>query len=705
MATGRSGKTTKKPAAKPEKGMKPSRGGARQEKELPQHVVDDAVAGANADTPAEAKEQAKDNALEIAAVSKLQEAIKQDLKRYEEKHKEWGFLRRSIVLDPKDEEIKRLVNVKILLSTLTSLVPHVYAQDPEVACKPAESVDPARYKVMKQLARTCEIVVDRDFKDGNLKRQGKRAVRAALTTGVGWIKVGTQTVNGQDPIILNRIEDAQAKIKEIEGLIQKMQDGDEGRDQYEADKARLVDLQKSLEAQVDVIISKGFVFDVVAPEDLIPDCGLRELIDYEYAEHITHRIWMRKDGARTEFALSEEELATCQLYSTRASKGAQDEMQKTKDGEDPGEWLCVYETWDKVAETIYTTVEGLERYAKAPFIPEFVSRRFYSFFRLVFNDVDGQYHPVSDVESWEPLQGEFNGTRSSFSELRRRSIPARLFDKTGMTPDEVKRLEKVETNEMVGVTPPPNVKLSEMIMAAPNPAIDLKLFDTTPIRADIETQSKLQDADRAYLGRTKTAAEANIQEAARMSSVTERNLAVEETVGEIARYIIEIGLLGFYSQQDVQRIAGPGAVWPSMPRQDVYRMLDIDIRPGTSGRPNQLAEQQAWAVLEPMTEKSILQIAQLRQQGQIEVAESMEELLRETFRRADERLDPDDFIPQFPDQPGLGAPNNASAPSQPNGPGIGVSPDGRIVPLAVEPAGLGPRVSPSQSNTGNLGAP
>ena len=663
-------------------------------------VVTDAV-----NDRGESDQAKKESALELAAVKEWQERADDCKEFYKHRFERWERLRKAVVLhfENDDDESKKIVNVKLILSTLKTLLPHIYARNPEVSVKPSESVGPDRYQIMQNFARTCEIVVAREFLDGHLKVQAKRVVRGVLQNGIGWLKVGFQTVTRQDPLIQRRIEDSRIEIERLEQVIRELDDPDTIGEQ-EARKAELVDLMNGLEKKVNVLVAKGFTFDVVNAKDVFVPPSMAEVIDYRWAPWLIHRIWYRPTEAQQIFNLTAEQVGNATLFMSQDPRQVADQEKADRKDDDTEGWVACYEVWDKQDGVIRTWLDGCDYWARAPYVPELTAQRFFNLFQLGFNYVDGEFMPVSDVEGWLELQDEYNRTRSAYAEFRRRSIPFRIFNEGVIDSITAKKLVDPASNEMVGIKAPPEIPVGNLVAVAEVPAIDPRLYDTSLIRNDLDTVSGVQDAARGPVFQAKTATEAEIQQSGLMNRMTDMQDAMEEWVGEIARYVIEVGIQA-YDESDAIRIAGSSAVWPKLSKDEAYHLLDIDIRPGTAGRPNLLRAQQSWAALLPIVQQMVLQIAQLRAQGQESVAEALTELLRETFRRADERLDPDKFIPKINPQPVTqpGAPTNANTTAPAAGP-----PGGGAVlgggGITVEPAGQGPRITPSQANTGNIGS-
>jgi hypothetical protein len=96
---------------------------------------------------------------------------------------------------------------------------------------------------------------------------------------------------------------------------------------------------------------------------------------------------------------------------------------------------------------------------------------------------------------------------------------------------------------------------------------------------------------------------------------------------------------------EVQRMAGEEAVWPELSVEDIFSMVEVSVRAGSSGKPNADKEREQWTQLLPVIQQTLQTVMELRQAGQYDMADAAVELLRETLRRFQERVDVDSIIP------------------------------------------------------------
>lgn len=587
--------------------------------------------------PQQQKERAAERALCSAWLDRLDKAQKSE--RYERQHrriKEW----REHVTGEAYKEHK--VRVNLLMSTLNTVIPHIYARNPDVSVMPAPSVDDDRHEAVRGFARTLEIVLSRELRQAGLKRMAKRQVRQAMMTATGWLKLGFQRITeaDQNPEIMRRIEDLRDNEQRLRSLLEQDTEG-MGQDEIDRRQAEIEASIQALTEQAEAVVAQGITLDKVSSTDIVIDPSIRELADYRWAGWIAQGVWYTADQLREEYGLDDDTIKRATCYKTQSDS-------EDAPNSEAGDWYRVWEIWSKRDGVVYTALDGYHYWIKEPFTPTPSIERFYPFFLLAWNWVDDEYWPQSDIEMWRGLQDEYNRTRSAYAEHRRRTIPARVGRADQVLPEEARLIANPETNEVV-LLKQANVPPEQAVGVLRYPPVDMGLYDTSVIRADLDSVSGVQDAARGAVFAAKTATEAEIQQSGLVTRLSDKQDEIEDMITELAQAAAEM-LLQMYSRQDAQRIAGQGAVWPEWSRAEIFDDVTINIRAGTTGKPNKRREQEMWAQLLPVIRDTIAQVAQYRAAGQEQVASVYIELLRETLRRADERLDVDRFIPQVGQQ-------------------------------------------------------
>jgi len=574
----------------------------------------------------------------IAQVKKWNERVEQGKKAAEEagyyasikEHRNYVRGVKGTELDEKEA----LVKTNLVYSTMASALPLIYAKNPEIAITPTEAVHPAQYPVIKIFAKTLELVVNRMLKDAKLKKRAKATLRSAMTTKIGWVKIIYQRELGQDPIIVNRINDVQDNIQRIEHLMQRCEDKQEHQSQ-EADKGELHQQIKALESQVEVSVAEGIVIDRILSEDFLIDPRIKDFDCYADADWMGHRIWYSADGFAQAFERKPGTKAKAFGVSGKADESGQSNDKQSQ--------YAVWELWQKSSNTVFTLCEGDETWAREPYQPERLGEQWYCFFPLGLHLVDGQFMPMSTVELLKGLQDEYEETRDDYREVRQKNKPHYLT--SSETPEKDIRRKVVAGIGEVVIVDANGQPLNQVFDVARQLPIDPAQYDTSQIRADLEFVSNLGDAARGAVVKAKTATEANIMQSGLASRTTEMQDASEDWIQDIAQYTAEV-LLQELTPPQVERIAGQGAVWPSMSKNEIFDLVQIVVRAGTSGKPNKMQEQKTWLEFMPQLRELITQVAELRDQGKEDMAEVMIKVAQETIRRFDERLDVEEFLPQ-----------------------------------------------------------
>lgn len=579
----------------------------------------------------------QDKALARQWGKKLEKALKRHRERgVEKKFKE---LREYVRGDVGDDGEGGLVRTNIIHSNFAAILPQIYAKNPEIAVTPSEAAGD-QVQWVPGFCKTMQSVLARKFvKEGNLKKRSKASIRSAMTTAIGWAKVSWQKDVRTDPLIENRINDTQDNLQRIKYLIDEIKEDDDSRCELEAKQGELEQQLAALQEKAEVSTVTGIAIDHVLTEDIfVLDETLYEFDQYDQADTIAHRVWM-----------------TCEQYEQTfgkdvpktANRYGSDKKESTTNSEDDEktQLVAVFECWNKSSNTVYTLCSGADEWARDPYRPPVAGKRFYPFFGLAFNPVDGRLEPISDAELLVELQDEYNTTRTNFAEHRKENVPVRVYRKSGdLTDSDINALANRSANQWVGLEGDPTQPIERDIAILQNPQIDPNTYDVQPILRDAEMVLGAGDAAKGVINKAKTATEAEIMAQGLQSRVAERQDVVEDWIGEMAQYAAELCLQEL-TLEEVQRISGADAVWPQMDKEQIFDLVNIEIRAGSAGRPNKAKEREQWGQMLPQIQQSVTQIAQMREAGQNDMADTMMKLMEETLRRFDERIDIESFMP------------------------------------------------------------
>lgn len=573
--------------------------------------------------------------------------IKTAVARHDEAFK--GFEKNRILLrgrDPKNpKDVSKQIHANLYFSNLASMRPQVYAKDPEFAVRPKKSVPEGRLEVFKAFGETAEILLHQELVKGtNLKAKAKRSLTSTFTTAVGWWKLAWQEPEKPGVEIQNPIKDSQDNLERVELAQQDVADPKPGVNP-ELAQAQLAQATQGLQSQAEVKVARGPTLDFCLSEDIIVlDESVREIADYKRARAIAHRIWMTRDQYRQAMGYEcDKGTSFVERAGTMSDAGGPSLDKKAA-------LLQVFEIWDQDTNRVFTVCSGEEGFCKEPFTPDWTGRRWYPFFLLAFNEVDGFFYPPSDVELIKPLVEEYNENRNDQVQDRRGARPIVVIRKGGsLTPDDVERIKNRGGDEVIMVEGVGGQPLSNDIWMGSMSKLDPTAYDTSPARADIEQILGGGDASRGTVMKAKTATEAEILARGLRSRSAERTDIMEDLLTEAGTYCLEM-MLRKLTPEDVQRIAGESAVWPQMTADEVFESVSVEVQGGSTGKPDQLQEQDRWTKLLPVIQEAMGKVAELRAvPGGAQQADAIITLVKETLRRFEERLDIEALMPKAPE--------------------------------------------------------
>lgn len=560
------------------------------------------------------------------------------------------------------------------------LTAYLYARDPDVSSRPSDATGVARRRDAQDFAKTMEIVVSRLWRDAKIKKAIRKQVRSSLTVGPGWLKVvmllGNEQADPEMSAAINDLQDNQARLSALQRKL--LEEGGYGDQSAEELEREIVDLQEGMQANVEVVVRKSLAVDFVRPDDMQVSMDVAELEDYLEASWISNSIYVPTEELCERFQeLTETDKKNATKYYHQKPEAPSEQSPITgqeppaekysknasrTDGKTPDfTFAKVIEIWDKRTNMVRTIVDGVRKYARRPFPPEYATSRFYPFFYLGFFEVDDARHPQSMSWRLHKLQAEYNHTRSNFRLLRERSVPAVIVNAGQMASTEVRKLEKATHQEYIPIkSNAQDVPLDRLFASKPVALVDPNLYDTGPILRDMEKVSGVQEAQQSSIQVAKTATEAEIQQSGFASRTSSARDILEEMLNDLAAYTAEIALQTL-TYQEVTRYAGPAAFWPEgLPIETITQFVEVEIEAGSTGKPETSREREAWGVLLPELEKSIMAVFEARTQGQEPLAQAVIELMRETLNRMGDRIDVERFVEAlYPMLPGQQAPGMA----------------------------------------------
>jgi hypothetical protein len=436
--------------------------------------------------------------------------------------------------------------------------------------------------MLDKLAKTLEILFHYylDEQQPNFKRQMKQMVRRAKVCGVSFMKLGFQRIMEKRPEVSAQIADVANQIAMIEAITADIADGEIDEADPKMEELRL--MMEALQGQEKVIAREGIVFDFPRSTEIIIDPNCRQICGFVGARWVAHEYTMESDEVKEVYGKD--------VGQNYTHYNPDNPIMKTDKENDKG-MVVVWEVWDKATNTSFTVADGYAEYLKDPSAPDVQLERFWPFFVLTFNDIEDEdeIYPISDVTLMRPMQDEYNRSRQGLREHRRANRPKYVTGKGRLEEEDKENLTSHPANAIIELN---SLAAGESVDALLQPMrgipIDPALYETNSLFEDVQRTVGTQEAN---LGGTSgaTATETSIAENSRGAAVASNVDDLDDMLSEIARSCGQLMLLEL-DMQTVEKIVGPGAVWPEFSREAVAEEIFLEVRVGSSGRPNKAAE-------------------------------------------------------------------------------------------------------------------
>lgn len=445
-----------------------------------------------------------------------------------------------------------------------------------------------RSQLYRRMALTLEHVAQYSLDEPvpKFKTQAKQLVRRVLTTRVGYLKLGYQRTMGYGPDVQARLKDTNDRLEQIKRLAADTADGEIMEGSAEADELRRA--LETLQAEKDVVIREGLTFSFPKSWSLIIDPEVTQLKGFVNAEFIAEEYIFTPKQVQKIYGVDVGQ--SFNQHSIEGKKG--DKRRKDQ------KFCAVYEVHDVVNQQVFTVCSGYQTYLRAPANEDIPQEQIHPYFALTFNDVEAtndsaldSVYPPSDAELLRSMQAEYNRSRESLRVHRIANRPATVSAK-GVFPDEDKlALANHADHENIQLNISKNDDIEKLIKPKPTVPIQPELYDVEHVF--IDTQRVVGD-QAANLGGTSgsTATESTIAENSRVTTLQSNIDDLDEFLTDVMRAGGQV-LLKEMGKETVVKIVGPGAVWPELSKQEVQEELYLEIRAGSSGRPNKQARLQA----------------------------------------------------------------------------------------------------------------
>lgn len=504
--------------------------------------------------------------------------------------------------------------------------------------------------MVDRIGRTLEIIYQYmcDVAQPGFKRQMKGLVRRVATTGVGYVRLNFERYEENEISSTDTATSSVDLIRRAKAILADIQEGD--IDDQSPKVQELKQLLTSLplavqQSQADV--QEKLIFDFPCSTSIIVDPCCRALEGFVGADWVVqeHCLPLAKVNEFYETDIKKSDI----------SDGPQPEgeQKQIEPSENPAEKSMVrlWEVFDHRTKSCLYIVDGYKDFVKEPEPVYPQLNGFWPVFALTFNDIEAEsdtkstIYPPSDVQLMKSAQREWNRTRNALRKHRQQNAPKYIAGKGTLTESDKESLAMAKEGQVVELESiPQGADVSKLLVPFQHSPVDPTLYDTIPLQQDMLFIIGNQEATQPASNKA-TATAASINEQSRQQVVGSNVDDLDDFLSTLAENAGQI-LLREMSPEVVQRIAGPGAMWPPMGTgADYINELYLDVVAASSGRPNRALEIANFTQIAPLM---------------IQAGANPQFLVREALKRLDDRLDPEEaysggpspFVPMMaPAQP------------------------------------------------------
>jgi hypothetical protein len=460
-------------------------------------------------------------------------------------------------------------------------------------------------QMMDRVAKTLEYLYEYQIneQDYPFKAGMKRMVRRAITCGVGYVKLGFQRFMKENPEIAAQNADYSQRLATLEQLSADVADGDI-TDPNAPERERIQLLMQDMQNEdTEIVAREGLLYSYPMPYSVIPDMNCIDLNGFIGSDWVAEEMLLTPDRLQQIYGVDvgqeytpywqsdgTSDDATAAVRARISGQPMQNGTNITPDSR-PQNKALAWQVWNRTEGLVYTVCDGYCDFLEQPAAPFAWTERFWPWWSLTLNDCESatDIFPPSDVRLIRDMQREINRSREGLREHRVANRPKTAVAAGVLDEEDIAKLQDHPANAVLELNAlSPGQKIEDVLQPIHMPGIDPNLYDVSPAFQDIERVVGVQEAN---LGGTSssTATESSIAESSRQTQLASNIDDLNELLSGLAKAGGQI-LLTQMQPTQVTDIVGPGAVWPQLSREEVAREIQLQIKAGSTGKPNQAQE-------------------------------------------------------------------------------------------------------------------
>lgn len=454
-----------------------------------------------------------------------------------------------------------------------------------------------RHEMLMKIAKTLEILFEyySNEQKPRLKPLMKSFVRRVKTCGVGYMMLGFQREYGELSMDETAsLADARNKLAELQRRMDDQLDEVVASVEYDTERFELETLIADLQNKENMLLREGPKFMFPRSTEIIPDPACTQLMGFIGAGWVAREYHKTPEQIQKLFKVDIKKSYTPYRENGKGEMAEYhrqaDSTMSDKSDEKAG-MVCVWEVYNKDLEQTFTLCDGYPAFLVRPKEPDYFMEGFWPIFALTFNDVeqeDGLF-PLSDPRQLRHVQAEYNRSREYRRLHREANKPKYAAVHGRLSEPDKEKLSTAPAHAVIELTSlASGEKIGDLIQRFESVPIDPALYETN---SEMEDVLRIVGAQEADIGGTSgvTATESSIAQGSHATSMASNVDDLDEFLTDVFSALGQL-LIMELSPETVKEIAGIGAVWPEMDRESVVKQLNLKVRAGSSGRPNQAAQ-------------------------------------------------------------------------------------------------------------------
>ncbi|CAB4120928.1 hypothetical protein UFOVP4_15 [uncultured Caudovirales phage] len=454
-----------------------------------------------------------------------------------------------------------------------------------------------RVHLLDRVGKTLEILVGYYMEEQvpDFKTQMKQMIRRARTTGVGFVEIGFQRQMDLSDDQTTRIADMTERLAVVGQLQADIQDGEIDPTAAQAEELRLA--IAAIQAEPEMIVREGLVWSFPQSTRIIPSPETVKLIGWVGSPWIAKEVILTPERVKQVYGVDiGKEYTSYKVESGKPWGGTKSRFKDTGKG-----MACIWHVYCRETGLEYVICDGYCNFLKEPTSPDVQVEQFFPVWAITFNEVEneGELYPKSDVELLKHIQMEYNRSKEAHRQHRIANRPLYLAPEGQFDENEQASLAAHAAHDVIQVKAMRDgVKPQDLIAPVQKIGVDPNLYETESLFNDMVRVVGVQQAN---IGGTAngTATESTLAQQSLNGSIGLDSDDLDEMLSQVMRAAGQILLLNL-SKETVTEIVGPGAVWPELTRLEVMQEISLEIKAGSSGRPNQAQDAATFERIMPL---------------------------------------------------------------------------------------------------------